>query len=126
MGYIHFYVEEKIKNFFEQYAVYWLFFWSKTAWSKFYLPSQRLFYRLGIIILLISPLRIPYLFYAGCVFIRTNPLSSTLWSIPGTGIIFDQKETALLIKYFLTCLTVPQEDLWVNLSPYESGRIISQ
>ena len=35
-----------------------------------------------------------------------------------------QKETALLIKYFLTFLTVPEEDLWVNLSPYESGRII--
>ena len=36
----------------------------------------------------------------------------------------DQKETSLLIKYFLTCLTIPEEDLWVNLSPYESGRII--
>jgi hypothetical protein len=36
----------------------------------------------------------------------------------------DQKETSLLIKYFLTFLTVPEEDLWVNLSPYESGRII--
>jgi Outer membrane efflux protein len=36
----------------------------------------------------------------------------------------DQKETSLLIKYFLTCLTIPAEDLWVNLSPYESGRII--
>ncbi len=36
----------------------------------------------------------------------------------------DQKETSLLIKYFLTCLTMPQKDLWVNLSPYESGRII--
>ena len=31
-----------------------------------------------------------------------------------------QKETSLLIKYFLTCLTIPEEDLWVNLSPYES------
>ena len=36
----------------------------------------------------------------------------------------DQKETSLLIKYFLTCLTIPEQDLWVNLSPYESGRII--
>ncbi len=34
------------------------------------------------------------------------------------------KDTALLIKYFLTSLTIPEEDLWVNLSPYESGRII--
>lgn len=36
----------------------------------------------------------------------------------------DQTGTALLVKYFLTCLTVPEEDLWVNLSPYESGRVI--
>ncbi|MBF0511447.1 MAG: TolC family protein [Candidatus Omnitrophica bacterium] len=34
------------------------------------------------------------------------------------------KETTVLIKYFLTCLTVPQEDLWVNLSPYERNRIM--
>jgi len=38
--------------------------------------------------------------------------------------MLDQKETSLLIKYFLTFLTVPEEDLWVNLSPYEAGRII--
>jgi len=36
----------------------------------------------------------------------------------------NQKETSLLIKYFLTFLTIPEEDLWVNLSPYEAGRII--
>src|SRR4051812_43572669 len=36
----------------------------------------------------------------------------------------DQKETSVLIKYFLTVLTVPQEDIWVNLSPYEKDRII--
>lgn len=29
-----------------------------------------------------------------------------------------------LIKYFLAALTIPEEDLWVNLSPYESNRII--
>ena len=36
----------------------------------------------------------------------------------------DQKETSLLVKYFLTFLTIPEEDLWVNLSPYEAGKII--
>lgn len=30
-----------------------------------------------------------------------------------------------LIKYFLTALTIPEEDLWVNLSPYEKDRIAS-
>src|SRR3989338_3163539 len=34
-------------------------------------------------------------------------------------------ETNKLIKYFLADLTVPEEDLWVNLSPYEKDRIIS-
>lgn len=29
-----------------------------------------------------------------------------------------------LVKYFLATLTVPEKELWVNLSPYERGRII--
>ncbi len=29
-----------------------------------------------------------------------------------------------LIKYFLAALTVPEKDLWVNLSPYEKDRIV--
>lgn len=31
-----------------------------------------------------------------------------------------------LIKYFLAALTVPENDLWVNLSPYEKERIIPE
>jgi len=41
---------------------------------------------------------------------------------------FDQdefkKESIKLIKYFLTSLTVPEKEMWVNLSPYEKDRII--
>ena len=33
-------------------------------------------------------------------------------------------ESEKLIKYFLTALTLPEDDLWVNLSPYEADRII--
>ena len=33
-------------------------------------------------------------------------------------------ESSKLIKYFLASLTVPEKDLWVNLSPYEKDRII--
>ena len=33
-------------------------------------------------------------------------------------------ETTRLIKYFLASLTIPEKDLWVNLSPYEKKRII--
>jgi len=35
-------------------------------------------------------------------------------------------ETAKLVKYFLASLTIPEKDLWVNLSPYEKDRIIPQ
>ncbi len=36
-----------------------------------------------------------------------------------------KEETLKLIKYFLASLTVPEKDLWVNLSPYEKDRIVS-
>jgi len=35
-----------------------------------------------------------------------------------------QQNTTRLIKYFLAALTIPDTDLWVNLSPYEKERII--
>jgi len=35
-------------------------------------------------------------------------------------------EATKLLKYFLASLTVPEQDLWVNLSPYEKERIIPQ
>lgn len=37
-----------------------------------------------------------------------------------------KKESELLIKYFLAALTLPEEDLWVNLSPFEQDKIIPQ
>ncbi|MBF0386793.1 MAG: hypothetical protein HQL20_02940 [Candidatus Omnitrophica bacterium] len=33
-------------------------------------------------------------------------------------------ESTRLIKYFLASITVPEKDLWVNLSPYEKDRIV--
>lgn len=35
-----------------------------------------------------------------------------------------KQESTKLIKYFLASLTVPEKELWVNLSPYEGDRII--
>jgi len=35
-----------------------------------------------------------------------------------------KEEATKLIKYFLASLTIPEKDLWVNLSPYEKDRII--
>jgi len=36
-----------------------------------------------------------------------------------------QDEYRKLVKYFLASLTLPEKDLWVNLSPYEKDRIIA-
>ncbi len=35
-----------------------------------------------------------------------------------------KKESEKIVKYFLAALTIPENDLWVNLSPYEENRII--
>src|SRR5208337_4713259 len=35
-----------------------------------------------------------------------------------------KQEATKLIKYFLASLTIPENDLWVNLSPYEKNRIV--
>jgi signal transduction histidine kinase len=35
-----------------------------------------------------------------------------------------REEAQKIIKYFLASLTIPEEDLWVNLSPYEKDRIV--
>ncbi len=34
-------------------------------------------------------------------------------------------EANKLIKYFMTSLTVPENEMWVNLSPYEKNRVIA-
>lgn len=35
-----------------------------------------------------------------------------------------EKEAMKLIRYFMVSLTMPEKDMWVNLSPYEENRII--
>ncbi|MEW5895390.1 MAG: 2-phospho-L-lactate transferase CofD family protein [Candidatus Omnitrophota bacterium] len=37
-----------------------------------------------------------------------------------------RQESLRLVKYFLASLTVPANELWVNLSPYEEDRVIPQ
>jgi len=36
-----------------------------------------------------------------------------------------KKESQKLINYFMAALTVPEDEMWVNLSPYEKDRIIA-
>ena len=35
-----------------------------------------------------------------------------------------KNEADRLVKYFFACLTIPDNDLWVNLSPYEKDRMV--
>ena len=37
-----------------------------------------------------------------------------------------EKEIIKLIEYFHVALTVPEKYLWVNLSPYEENRVVSE
>ena len=37
-----------------------------------------------------------------------------------------QKEAQRLVEYFLSGLTIPEKDLWVNLSPYEKDRVVPE
>ncbi|MDP2044389.1 MAG: hypothetical protein Q8K15_04395, partial [Candidatus Omnitrophota bacterium] len=37
-----------------------------------------------------------------------------------------EEEASRLIRYFLAGLTIPEEDTWVNMSPYEADKIIPQ
>ncbi len=37
-----------------------------------------------------------------------------------------EAETQTLVKYFLAALTIPESDLWVNLSPYEKDAMVPQ
>jgi hypothetical protein len=58
-----------------------------------------------------------------------NPLLiDFIVSTGNSGLNADQvkKESDRLIKYFLACLTIPEDDQWVNLSPYEKQRIVPE
>jgi len=58
-----------------------------------------------------NPLKFDFIVYEG-----QNPLSQAALKI----------ESAKLIRYFLAGLTIPENDLWVNLSPYERDKIVPQ
>ncbi|NTV28824.1 MAG: hypothetical protein HGA80_01965, partial [Candidatus Omnitrophica bacterium] len=58
-----------------------------------------------------DPLQLDFLFEEG--------------SADKSGPDFNQ-ESLRLIKYFLASLTIPNQDLWVNLSPYESQRVVQE
>ena len=57
-----------------------------------------------------------------------DPLTFSFLLGQGDATLNDQEATKVsekLIRYFLAGLAIPENDLWVNLSPYEDDRIIS-
>ena len=58
-----------------------------------------------------------------------NPFQFDFIIEPGSGNYSDaelKQQSAKLISYFLAGLTMPEDDLWVNLSPYEPDSVIPQ
>ncbi len=58
-----------------------------------------------------------------------NPLQFDFIIDPGDSQLDDQATQSAserLIKYFLTALTIPKNDVWVNLSPHQQDRVIPE
>jgi hypothetical protein len=58
-----------------------------------------------------------------------NPFQFEFIIDQGDTIFSDEEfkvQSQRLIRYFLASLTIPENDLWVNLSPYEKDRIIPE
>ena len=84
--------------------------------QEFYLPVP------GVMVHLSPPLDPPML--KGIKVHPDNPFRFDFILDQGDGSKELKNEATRLIKYFLASLTVPEKDLWVNLSPYEKDRII--
>ncbi|MDP8265362.1 MAG: serine/threonine-protein kinase [Candidatus Aceula meridiana] len=58
-----------------------------------------------------------------------NPFNLDFIIDTGNSNLDDQalkKETERLVRYFLTALTIPDDEFWVNLSPFEQDKIITE
>ena len=74
----------------------------------------------------LSPVYSPA-YLKGIVIHSEDPLRFDFLVNKGDGHLTDaqkKQEYNKLVKYFLASLTVPDKNQWVNLSPYEKGRII--
>ena len=54
-----------------------------------------------------------------------NPFKLDFIIDAGGNHTINAASSSKLIKYFLAAMTVPEKDLWVNLSPYEKNRMIA-
>ena len=63
----------------------------------------------------------------GIKFDPANPLKFTFIVDKGKTVLNEallRSEGQKIVRYFLAALTIPEADLWVNLSPYEQNRIV--
>jgi len=63
----------------------------------------------------------------GVTIFPDQPLKFDFIVDPGAQTVTDQvlrNESQRMVNYFLAALTIPQQDLWVNLSPVEKDRIV--
>ena len=63
-------------------------------------------------------------FLRGVRYDESNPFNLEFILDRGTEGTVSAEEKSRLVRYFLAALTVPEDKLWVNLSPYEKERII--
>lgn len=61
----------------------------------------------------------------GIRFDKNNPLSLTFLVDGADKNSVDQAEVTRLVEYFMAAVTIPTKDIWVNLSPFEEDRIVS-
>jgi len=76
----------------------------------------------------LSPAYVP-LMITGLSMHPENPLlMDFIVSTGNSGLNAQQvkEQSDRLIKYFLACLTIPENNQWVNLSPYEKQRIVPE
>ncbi|MDE1921717.1 MAG: GGDEF domain-containing protein [Candidatus Omnitrophica bacterium] len=89
--------------------------------ENFYLPAP------GVMVHLSPPFNPPIL--EGIKVHPDNPFLFDFILNKGDGNLSRNElkdESGRLVKYFLAGITIPQKDLWVNLSPYEGNHIIPQ
>lgn len=53
-----------------------------------------------------------------------NPLNISFLIDTGNKKSYSSADFDAIIKYFMAALTIPKEQLWVNLSPYEDDRVL--
>jgi hypothetical protein len=68
----------------------------------------------------------PYAVLQGLRLDPANPLKIEFIVDPGAQNTVSPEEASLLIRYFLAGLTIPEDDIWVNLSVHEQYRIIPE